>query len=100
MKWIVGVGGISAFTLFLQTIDANDEASNADNGFALNENMNVLNTQANVAINKEAREQQLLALDWEEGNWDVEYSNETIIVTPSQEKMPYLDRAKERTRRS
>lgn len=101
MKWIVGVGGISAFTLFLQTIDANDQASNTNGDYALNENMNVnvLNATENTEINKEDREQQLLALDWDESNWDVEYSNETIIASP-RTQMPYLDRAEQRTRRS
>ncbi|KEF39156.1 hypothetical protein M670_01546 [Schinkia azotoformans MEV2011] len=101
MKWIVGVGGISAFTLFLQTIDANDQASNVNEDFALNENMNVnvVNATENTGINKDEREQQLLALDWDESNWDVEYSNETIIASP-RNGMPYLDRAEERTRRS
>lgn len=101
MKWIVGVGGISAFTLFLQTIDTNDQASNGNEDYALNENMNVnvLNTIQNTEMTQEVREQQLLALDWDESNWDVEYSNEAIIASPSN-GMPYLDRAQQRTRRS
>ncbi|WP_458413598.1 hypothetical protein ACNQFZ_01480 [Schinkia sp. CFF1] len=99
MKWIVGVGGISTFTLFLQTIDANDQASNANDGYAVNENTNVVNTQDSAAISKEEREQQLLALNWDENNWDVEYSNETIVATPRTQQ-PYLDRAQQRTRRS
>ncbi len=101
MKWIVGVGGISAFTLFLQTIDTNDQASNVNEDYSLNENMNlnVLNAMDNTEFNQEEREQQLLALDWDESNWDVTYSNETIIASPRNE-MPYLDRAEQRTRRS
>ncbi len=101
MKWIVGVGGISAFTLFLQTIDTNNQASNGNEDYALNENMNVnvLNTIKNTEITQEERELQLLALDWDESNWDVEYSNETIIASP-RNSMPYLDRAQQRTRRS
>lgn len=101
MKWIVGIGGISAFTLFLQTIDTNDQAPNENEDYALNENMNVnvLNTIQNTEISQEEREQQLLALDWEESNWDVEYSNETIIASP-RNRMPYLDRAQQRTKRS
>lgn len=99
MKWIVGIGGISTFTLFLQTVSMNDQTSTADQGYAFNENTNVLNTQESLATTKEEREQQLLALDWEENNWDVEYSNESIIATPRTD-MQYLDRAQQRTRRS
>ncbi|HHW37873.1 MAG TPA: hypothetical protein GXX18_11620 [Bacillales bacterium] len=101
MKWIVGVGGISAFTVFLQTIDTSDQAANANEDYALNEhmNVNVLNTIKSTEMNKEEREQQLLALDWDESNWDVQYSNETIIAAP-RNGMPYLDRAEQRTRRS
>lgn len=101
MKWIVGVGGISAFTLFLQTIDANDQALNGKENYALNGNTDtyMLNSTKNDELTKEEREQQLLALDWDESNWDVEYSNETIIATPGTQ-MPYLDRAEQRTRRS
>lgn len=101
MKWIVGVGGISAFTLFLQTVDTNDQASNGNEDYALNENMNVnvLNTTQNTEMTQEEREQQLLALDWDESNWDVEFSNEAIIASP-RNGMPSLDRAQQRTRRS
>jgi len=99
MKWIVGIGGISTFTLFLQTVSTNEQTSTADQGNAFNENTNVLNTQESLATTKEEREQQLLALDWEENNWDVEYSNESIVASPRQQ-MPYLDRAEQRTRRS
>lgn len=102
MKWIVGFGGISAFTLFLQTIDANDQALKGNENYALNDNMdnmNVLNATENAELNKEEREQQLLSLDWDESNWDVEYSNETIVASP-RTQMPYLDRAQQRTRRS
>lgn len=101
MKWIVGVGGISTFTLFLQTIDTNNQAMEANEDYALNDNMNmnVLNATKNSEMTKEEREQQLLALDWDESNWDVEYSNETIIASPRNGN-PYLDRAEQRTRRS
>lgn len=99
MKWVIGLGGISAFTLFLQTIGTDDHTSNMKENLVLNENTNVLNSQQNLATSTEEREKQLLALDWEENNWDVEYSNEAIIATPKSE-MPYLDRAEQRTRRS
>lgn len=99
LKWVIGVGGISSFTLFLQTIDANNEAGSRNEDYRVQETSNTLQQQGKLSINIEEREQQLMALDWDEGNWDVEYSNEAIIATPKLE-MPYLDRAEQRTRRS
>lgn len=100
LKWIVGLGGISTFTLFLQTIDANNnQTDNRAQNYVQNENMSVVNNEQTLSTNKDEREQQLVALDWEEGNWDVELTNDVIIATPKSSQ-PYMSPAQDRTRRS
>ncbi|WP_017754109.1 hypothetical protein [Calidifontibacillus oryziterrae] len=99
LKWLIGIGGISTFTLFLQSIDTNEKATEFYDDYIQTDTENIYKLQEGFSSNKELREQQLMALDWEEGNWDVDYRNEVIIATPRLEN-PYLERAEQRTRRS
>ncbi|MGJ7034853.1 hypothetical protein [Anoxybacillus eryuanensis] len=91
VKWVTGVGSVAVFTACLQLV--NDEKISE----SLNDTSQLQRTIAEE-VNKQ-REKQLMALDWEEGNWDVQYSNEAIIVTPKEGRQS-LPPAENRTRRS
>ncbi|ASA95494.1 MULTISPECIES: hypothetical protein [Anoxybacillaceae] len=96
IKWMIGIGGITVFTSFLQLVNDSEE-NNKQNEMMLKEETASFQNETEEA--KQQREQQLLSLDWNEGNWDVEYSNEVIIATPKTETSR-LQPAENRTRRS
>ncbi|RAK19472.1 hypothetical protein B0I26_10696 [Anoxybacillus vitaminiphilus] len=102
-KWIVGLGGITVFTSFLQLVnnsDAHDNGQQNKTQISLKEEtVSSQNNSVEVNEAKKQREQLLLSLDWDEGNWDVEYSNEAIIAIPKTQTSR-LQPAENRTRRS
>lgn len=95
LKWMIGIGSITTFTLFLQSINTDGEKETEK--YILKENNNF--SQKDLAIDKEEREKQLMALDWDETNWDIEYRNDVIIANPKS-GWPYMDHSEQRTRRS
>lgn len=107
LKWLIGIGGVSTFTLFLQAMDTEDQASSTNEGYVINEKVKNSTSAENVPTSIQEvmstslveREQQLMVLDWSDKNWDVEYTNEAIIATPKSEQT-YKKPAEQRTRRS
>ncbi|KFZ43048.1 hypothetical protein CS060_06965 [Anoxybacillus flavithermus] len=86
VKWVTGLGSVAVFTACLRLVNE-----------PLNDPSQLQRTIAEEV--NEQREKQLIALDWEEGNWDVQYSKEAIIVTPKEGRQS-LPPAENRTRRS
>ncbi|MCZ0757017.1 hypothetical protein [Anoxybacillus sp. J5B_2022] len=100
VKWVVGLGGVTVFTTFLQLVNnskTDQQQENNSRPITTNEITELQNTVTDET--KQQREQQLMSLDWEEGNWDVQYSNEVIIATPKRQNSQ-LQPSENRTRRS
>jgi hypothetical protein len=100
VKWVVGLGGVTVFTTFLQFVN-NSGADQQQNDNYRSITADKTAEFENVATDKtmRQREQELMSLDWTEGNWDVEYSNEVIIATPKGQNSQ-LQPSENRTRRS
>ncbi|MCP8971304.1 hypothetical protein [Ectobacillus ponti] len=92
-KWVVGLGSVAGFTLFAQYLNNGQEAAGQDIQTA---------PAAELAVQPASpaeREQQLLKLDWNEGQWEVTQSNETIVAAPRMQASS-KPAAKYRSRRS
>ncbi|MFC0297573.1 hypothetical protein [Geobacillus jurassicus] len=92
VKWVAGLGGVALFTAFLQLVDSSEMDQQKTNS----------SPTATAEKNNETmrqREQELMSLDWNEGNWDVQYSNEVITLTPKGQSSG-LPPSENRTRRS
>ncbi|WP_458414860.1 hypothetical protein ACNQFZ_08570 [Schinkia sp. CFF1] len=97
LKWVIGFGGVSAFTLFLQSIDTSGQIASNNDVAVPTQTENILNNnQVSLATTNEELE---LDVDWDEDEWDVEYGDGAIIATPNA-STSYLDRASQQTRRS
>jgi hypothetical protein len=100
VKWVVGLGGVTVFTTFLQLVN-NTETDHQQNDNYRSVTADKTAGFENIVTDEtmRQREQELMSLDWTEGNWDVEYSNEVIIATPKGQTSQ-LQPSENRTRRS
>lgn len=108
-KWIVGIGGVSAFTIFLNAVQEPDQGTLPDensiapvtesitNTFETNPKQNDL--MSLTITEKEQREEWIASLDWSEGDWDVSVEGQGIVATPVGQTNG-LPKAEQRTRRS
>uniref|UniRef100_A0A7U4DL50 Uncharacterized protein n=1 Tax=Geobacillus sp. (strain Y4.1MC1) TaxID=581103 RepID=A0A7U4DL50_GEOS0 len=100
VKWVVGLGGVTVFTTFLQLVNDTETAHQQNDSYrstAANKTAEFENSTNDETMRQ--HEQELMSLDWTEGNWDVEYSDEVIIATPKERNYP-LPPSENRTRRS
>ncbi|WP_203362733.1 hypothetical protein [Bacillus sp. REN10] len=89
-KWAIGIGSVSSLAVFLNVVQGADVQQE--------QNYSVTDIQSLNAKEREARDEWISTLDWEETNWDVDASAYSATFTPRGEGgQPQADN---RTRRS
>lgn len=102
VKWIVGVGSITAFTGVTAILQDNQDKSARSQVAADTWNVDITNTDISKLDDNEKsdREQFIAGLDWEDGNWNVENTDEqATYVTPTNPYQGQVQR-ENRTERS
>ncbi|WP_338749007.1 hypothetical protein [Bacillus sp. FJAT-52991] len=91
-KWAVGIGSVSSLALFLNAVQGAEGQKDKEQDYSVTE-IKSLNSEE-----REAREEWISTLDWEEANWDVDASAHSATFIPKGEGG--RDQADQRTRRS
>ncbi|WP_100402676.1 hypothetical protein [Bacillus sp. FJAT-42315] len=91
-KWAVGIGSVSSLAIFLNAVQGADVPKGEEQDYSASE-IKSLDSQE-----KEAREEWISTLDWEDANWDVDASAHSATFTPKGEGG--RAQADQRTRRS
>lgn len=104
-KWIVGVGGVASFTLFLNAIQQPEEMKTQEPLLENAQTTSIKQTFTTTDLKKlsveekQNRGQWISSLDWTDGNWDIDISEQGVYATPVSENTGFAP-AKQRTRRS